>query len=69
MKTSSFPISTGILHLFHGKEIGVQFQEDFGHNRHLIKSSCGDILLFAAYKWNVSKPSLIADSRVFLRSV
>jgi len=28
-----------------------------------MKSSCGDILLFAAYKWNVSKPSLIADSR------
>ncbi|KAF6025681.1 PRPF8 [Bugula neritina] len=28
-----------------------------------MNSSCADILLFAAYKWNVSKPSLIADSR------
>jgi pre-mRNA-processing factor 8 len=28
-----------------------------------MNSSCADILLFAAYKWNVSKPSLLADSR------
>jgi len=31
-----------------------------------MNSSCADILLFAAYKWNVSKPSLIADSRYLL---
>jgi len=28
-----------------------------------MNSSCADILLFAAYKWNVSKPSLLADTR------
>lgn len=28
-----------------------------------MNSSCADILLFAAYKWNVSKPSLLADSK------
>merc|ERR1711868_76905 len=28
-----------------------------------INSSCADILLFAAYKWNVSRPSLLADSK------
>lgn len=27
-----------------------------------MNSSCADILLFAAYKWNVSKPSLLMDS-------
>merc|ERR1712176_1227383 len=26
-------------------------------------SSCADVLLFAAYKWNVSRPSLLADSK------
>jgi pre-mRNA-processing factor 8 len=28
-----------------------------------MNSSCADILLFAAYKWNVSKPSLLYDGR------
>eukprot|EP00122_Pirum_gemmata_P017947 Pgem_evm1s16819 len=28
-----------------------------------MNSSCADILLFAAYKWTVSKPSLLADTR------
>ena len=28
-----------------------------------MNSSCADILLFATYKWNVSKPSLLADSK------
>ena len=28
-----------------------------------MNSSCADILLFAAYKWNVSKPSLLSDSK------
>lgn len=28
-----------------------------------MNSSCADILLFASYKWNVSKPSLIYDSK------
>lgn len=28
-----------------------------------MNSSCADILLFAAYKWNVSKPSLLADTK------
>ena len=29
-----------------------------------MNSSCADILLFATYKWNVSKPSLLADSKL-----
>ena len=33
-----------------------------------MNSSCADILLFAAYKWNVSKPSLLADSKLVLLS-
>lgn len=34
-----------------------------------MNSSCADILLFASYKWNVSRPSLLADSKwVFLFS-
>lgn len=28
-----------------------------------MNSSCADVLLFAAYKWNVSRPSLLADSK------
>jgi pre-mRNA-processing factor 8 len=28
-----------------------------------MNSSCADILLFAAYKWNVARPSLLADSK------
>ncbi|KAJ3204221.1 Pre-mRNA-processing-splicing factor 8 [Entophlyctis luteolus] len=28
-----------------------------------MNSSCADILLFAAYKWNVSKPSLLMDTK------
>lgn len=28
-----------------------------------MNSSCADILLFAAYKWQVSKPSLLADGK------
>ena len=28
-----------------------------------MNSSCADILLFAAYKWNVSRPSLLADTK------
>ena len=34
-----------------------------------MNSSCADILLFAAYKWNVSKPSLLADSKYVLNPV
>lgn len=33
-----------------------------------MNSSCADILLFAAYKWNVSKPSLLADSKYVLHT-
>ncbi|RMX51401.1 hypothetical protein pdam_00020809 [Pocillopora damicornis] len=33
-----------------------------------MNSSCADILLFAAYKWNVSKPSLLADSNDIMDS-
>ncbi|CAF1472088.1 unnamed protein product [Rotaria magnacalcarata] len=28
-----------------------------------MNSSCADILLFSVYKWNISKPSLLADSK------
>ena len=28
-----------------------------------MNSSCADVLLFAAYKWNVSRPSLLADAK------
>ena len=28
-----------------------------------MNSSCADILIFATYRWNVSKPSLLADSK------
>ncbi|KAH7955972.1 hypothetical protein HPB52_005305 [Rhipicephalus sanguineus] len=28
-----------------------------------MNSSCADVLLFATYKWNVSRPSLLADSK------
>lgn len=28
-----------------------------------MNSSCADILLFAAYKWAISKPSLLADTK------
>lgn len=31
-----------------------------------MNSSCADILLFAAYKWNVSRPSLLADSKLVI---
>ena len=34
-----------------------------------MNSSCADILLFAAYKWNVSKPSLLADSKYVFNPV
>lgn len=29
-----------------------------------MNSSCADILLFASYKWPVSRPSLLADSKL-----
>ncbi|CAF3958972.1 unnamed protein product [Rotaria magnacalcarata] len=40
-------------------------QKETIHRRKSYKmnSSCADILLFAAYKWNTSKPSLLADSK------
>ncbi|CAN1132072.1 Pre-mRNA-processing-splicing factor 8B [Linum perenne] len=28
-----------------------------------MNSSCADILLFAAHRWNMSKPSLVAESK------
>ena len=28
-----------------------------------MNSSCADILMFASYKWPVSKPSLLADTK------
>jgi pre-mRNA-processing factor 8 len=28
-----------------------------------MNSSAGDILLFSAYKWNISRPSLITDTK------
>ena len=31
-----------------------------------MNSSCADILLFAAYKWNISRPSLLADTKSVL---
>lgn len=33
-----------------------------------MNSSCADILLFASYKWNVSRPSLLADSKYDFKS-
>ncbi|XP_055343640.1 pre-mRNA-processing-splicing factor 8 [Paramacrobiotus metropolitanus] len=33
-----------------------------------MNSSCADILLFAAYKWNVSRPSLLADVKDMMDS-
>lgn len=32
-----------------------------------MNSSCADILLFASYKWNVSRPSLLADSKYVVK--
>ena len=29
-----------------------------------MNSSCADVLLFASYKWAVSKPSLLTESKV-----
>ena len=29
-----------------------------------MNSSCADILLFSAYKWNISRPSLVTDVRL-----
>lgn len=39
-------------------------QKEMIHPRKSYKmnSSCADVLLFAAYKWQMSKPSLMADS-------
>jgi len=34
-----------------------------------MNSSCADILLFAAYKWNISRPSLLADTKYALSSL
>ncbi|CAG0915719.1 unnamed protein product [Notodromas monacha] len=34
-----------------------------GFQSYKMNSSCADILLFASYKWNVSRPSLLADSK------
>jgi len=34
-----------------------------------MNSSCADILLFAAYKWNISRPSLLADIKSELPSL
>ena len=31
-----------------------------------INSSCVDILLFSAYKWNITQPSLVTDVRSFI---
>lgn len=28
-----------------------------------MNSSCADILLFSSYKWNVTRPSLLTDSK------
>ena len=32
-----------------------------------MNSSCADILLFAAYKWNIARPSLLADSKLVIQ--
>ena len=42
-----------------------QVQKETIHPRKSYKmnSSCADVLLFAAYKWNVSRPSLLADNK------
>ena len=39
-------------------------QKELIHPRksYKLNASCADILLFAAYKWNVSRPSLLADT-------
>ena len=29
-----------------------------------MNSSCADILLFSAYKWNIARPSLVTDVRL-----
>ena len=31
-----------------------------------MNSSCADILLFSAYKWNITRPSLVTDVCSFL---
>ena len=52
--------------------LGVEtVQKETIHPRKSYKmnSSCADILLFAAYKWNVSRPSLLADSKLVERIV
>ena len=46
--------------------IGIEtVQKETIHPRKSYKmnSSCADILLFAASKWNVSRPSLLADTK------
>ena len=41
----------------------VQKETIHPHKSYKMNSSCADILLFTSYKWNVSKPSLLADSK------
>ena len=41
----------------------VQMKTIHPRKSYKMNSSCADILLFAAYKWNVSRPSLLADSK------
>ena len=47
------------------RNLALQVQKETIHPRKSYKmnSSCADILLFAAYKWQVSKPALLAEPK------
>ncbi|KAG2093356.1 PRP8 domain IV core-domain-containing protein [Suillus discolor] len=44
----------------------VQKETIHPHKSYKMNSSCTDILLFSAYKWNVSQPSLVTDNKNIL---
>lgn len=63
MKVSRIPMQV-FDHELDALEINtVQKETIHPRKSYKMNSSCADILLFATYKWNVSKPSLLADSR------
>jgi pre-mRNA-processing factor 8 len=39
----------------------VQKETIHPHKSYKMNPSCADILLFSAYKWNISRPSLVID--------
>lgn len=65
---SLFPIYSLFLKVFDQELDALEIQtvqKETIHPRKSYKmnSSCADILLFAQYKWNVSRPSLLPDSK------